>query len=216
MARPGFPLHPAHRPPPAAPSLPPVAAASPFQVKGTTPDRTPPVDTRLYATIVVCGIAVCAGLLAVVFAAVGAGPSMADDARFGPEPGPATPYVLPEDTGGWDEDMDEEDEPVHGHGASSSDTPKPVAVVASPSAVSSGGALTVHLPDPRGITSIAVSCPSGFSGRSVYGRSPYVIPGVPGERCTLWFRGSSPYKFVGVSGGQSLTCGFASNVAQCE
>ena len=210
---PGFQAHPARLTPPVA-SVPP---DSPFQVKVLPPERAAGVDARLYGTVVVCCAAVCAGLVAVVFAAVGPGPSMADDASgFGGRPDGVVVSVDAEDTGGWyAEDGEDGDEAETGPGSSASAGPSKPVVSPAP-AVPAGGGLTIDLPDPRGITSIAVSCPSGFTGRSTYGQAPYVIDGVPGEQCTLWFRGASPYKFVGVSGGQRLTCAFPSGVAWCE
>jgi hypothetical protein len=180
------------------------------------PERSAAVDPRLYATVVVCGAAVCAGILAVLIAVVG--PSMADPGpglAVDPEPSPVV--VALEDTGSWDfDDAAVDDPPAELRSLPAPGPSRPVAVVSVAPVGTSGGDLTVQLPDPRGITSIAVSCPSGFSGRSAYGQAPYVVPGVPGERCTLWFRGASPYKFVGVSGGQRLACDFDAGVARCE
>lgn len=196
----------------------PIPTDSPFQVKVVPATHPAGTESRLYATVVAGCTAVCVGLMAVVCAAVDPGPSMADDAS-----GRAMDPVLSlrsgelEDTGSWfgDDDGDEAGTRVSGAGSSiSAGSSKPVVAPRPTAAV--GGVLTIQLPDPRGITSIAVSCPSGFTGRSPYGQAPYVIDGVPGERCTLWFRGASPYKFVGVSGGQSLTCDFPSGVAWCE
>ena len=92
----------------------------------------------------------------------------------------------------------------------------PAPQVNGPATTRSSGTLTINLPDPRGVSSVAVTCPSGFTGRSTYRQSAHVIPKVPAESCTLWFRGSSPYKFVGAFGGQTLTCNFRSGLVTCE
>jgi hypothetical protein len=131
----------------------------------------------------------------------------------------AAAHPQADDTGDWETDeLDEEID--EGHTLTSA----PVASHATqrdPQVTNTGtakrsGTLTIRLPDPRGVSSVAVTCPSGFTGRSAYRQLDHVIAQVPAEPCTLWFRGSSPYKFVGVSGGQTLTCSFQSGLASCE
>jgi hypothetical protein len=163
-------------------------------------------------------------MVATLLVAVGPGESVAADAK-GPEYEPSGRELAlgDDDTGSWgsddpDDDLNSDPKPGWtGASGTTSTTSNPTpSTVDRPAPAPKGGTLTVHLPDPRGVTSVAVVCPSGFTARSTYGGTPHVLPGVPGESCTLWFRGASPYKYVGAVGGQSLTCSFGSNVAQCR
>lgn len=204
-------------------------APSPFQVSPATPIAPSPgvtADPRLYAMIVACCATVCAGLAVTLLVAVGPKTSIASDVP-GPgvePPGPGI-YEGDGDTGDWDLDGDAEldaqpePKPVvvrNGSSSGASGGSGVATTIDRPAPALRGGTLTVHLPDPRGVTSVAVDCPSGFTARSSYGDAPHVLPDVPGESCTLWFRGASPYKFVGAVGGQSLTCSFEGHVALCR
>jgi len=117
-----------------------------------------------------------------------------------------------QDTGDWLED--EEDEEVVVADAQVV-RPPPRELVHHVPPPPRGGDLRIRLPNPQGVTSVAVTCPSGFSGHSSYGASPHVIATVPAEACTLHFRGASPYRFHGARGGQTLTCTFSAGVASC-
>ena len=197
--------------------------ASPFRVPPSMPAtaaRSAVAEPRLYAVLAVWCLMVCAAL-ALVWA-VGTGPEprvSAEASAAGWMPSAAAEGAAADDTGAW---LVEDDADV---GSPTALQPTPVvstaAVVAEPSdagrasLAASGGTLTIRLPDPRGITSVAVTCPSGFAGRSTYGATVHVIEGVPGESCTLWFRGSSPYRFLGAVGGQSLTCSVRGPVIDC-
>jgi hypothetical protein len=198
------------------------APETPFRVAVLPAPTHHPPDSRLYGTILLCFGVLCVGLVAVSLAVVGSGSSRAAETH-------ALGNVVAErshasgstargldDTGDWPDEPEDPDELVSVTagpsgprpilGDSAPPTPKPLA----------RGPVTVQLPDPKGVTRVVVSCPSGFQGHSDYGASPHVIAGVPSEACTLTFRGSSPYRYHGVSGGQSLTCSFAAGVASCR
>lgn len=218
---------PTHRAP--VPLAPVRSSPSPFQVSPASPiapSRTSVADPRLYAMIVACCATMCAGLAVTLLVALGPKTSIAsDDLGPGTEPPGPGMYADDGDTGAWGSDADAEldAEPETdsvGARVGSSGGPSGGSGTATtldrPAPAPKGGTLTVHLPDPRGVTSVAVDCPSGFTARSSYGDAPHVLPDVPGESCTLWFRGASPYKFVGAVGGQSLTCSFEGHVALCR
>ena len=165
----------------------------------------------------------CAGLVAVCFAVLGPGASSASQSPLlEMEHTVASADSMSDDTGDWGDEAnanEQSEEPAdgapHAHQSTTHRT-DPAPQVNRPARTQSSGTLTVTLPDPRGVSSVAVTCPSGFTSRSAYRNAAHVITGVPAESCTLWFRGSSPYKFVGASGGQTLTCNFRSGLVMCE
>ena len=79
-----------------------------------------------------------------------------------------------------------------------------------------GGTLTVKLTDPSVSQWIYVTCPSGFSGRGSFSGGTARVSGVPPESCTISFKGGSPAKHVGVSGGQTVTCSPQGNIGNCR
>ena len=194
------------------------------------PTPAPNTQSGLHATILLCSATMCAGLVAVCFAVLGPGKSNASEKMLfdlNNDVAPADTLAedadtLAEDTGHWEDDElddeleDERDDSYRPVAAPSGHRPDHSPSVTGNNTTASRGTLTIRLPDPRGVSSIAVTCPSGFTGRSVLRQSAHVVADVPAESCTLWFRGSSPYKFVGATGGQTLTCNFRSGLALCE
>ena len=79
------------------------------------------------------------------------------------------------------------------------------------------GQLWVRLTNPALSAAIQVQCPGGYRGRAAFEPAGIaVLEGVPDEPCSLSFKGSSPARYNGVSGGMRLTCTLDGTIAQCE
>ncbi len=79
-----------------------------------------------------------------------------------------------------------------------------------------GGTLTVKLTDPSVSQWVYVTCPTGFTGKGNFSGGVAKVANVPPERCTVNFKGGSPAKHEGVSGGQTVTCSPVGNVGNCR
>jgi hypothetical protein len=79
-----------------------------------------------------------------------------------------------------------------------------------------GGTLTVKLSDPSVSQWVYITCPGGFAGRGSFSGGTAKVVGVPPESCTVNFKGGSPAKHVGVSGGQTVTCSPQGNIGNCR
>ena len=237
--RPGFA---AHQPPPVATPMggggpPPPAirgpvasgggASSPFQVQ-QQPPPPPAADSGRVVNHTV--YVVVTGLLVLVFSAVllafflmpddkespvATRPTSSDGvANLGNTPPKKTRPAQVADTGEPPEEQPKSkprSKPKSGSKPRSSSTPRP----ATPKKPT-GGTLTVKLTDPSVSQWVYVTCPSGFSGRGSFAGGTAKVAGVPPESCTVNFKGGSPAKHVGVSGGQTVTCSPQGNIGNCR
>ncbi len=79
------------------------------------------------------------------------------------------------------------------------------------------GTLTVKMTDQTFLTTLEITCPSGFRTRaSISPGGSATISNVPTETCVLHFKGGAPARFSPVSGGQSLSCYIQGTTAVCK
>jgi hypothetical protein len=214
-------------PPPRARPLPPspAPAATPFRVQAAPP--SPPqsvssVDPVMLAAVgAVFFLAVVSLVGAVELQHRASGGSSRPELVLEPQ-GRGASMALAGDTGDWHDDQDDPDDPDEAvdpglpRVAPDPSVEAAVAETHRPAPTPALAALTVSLPDPGGITRMAVSCNSGFQGLSGYNTQPLVVAGVPtNEPCTVHFRGASPYRYHGARGGQTLSCAFSAGVVTC-
>ncbi|MBL8614121.1 MAG: serine/threonine protein kinase [Deltaproteobacteria bacterium] len=201
------------------------AGGSPFQVGGAAPPPAPDASEgtqshRVYAILTAVVLLVCVAAVAAVLLR-GSGkpdepaPAVAKvDAEPAPKekkkkkkaeedtaaPPPAAPTPKPKGSGGG-----------------GTPKPKPASGGAAPAPAprANGGSVSVRLSGAPN-TSFEVSCPGGFRGRGSLSGGAGSVSGVPGEDCTVYFKGGPPAKYGPVRGGQSISCTIEGNTAICR
>ncbi len=79
------------------------------------------------------------------------------------------------------------------------------------------GTLTVKMSDQTFLSTLEVTCPSGFRKRaSISPGGSSTLADVPTESCVLHFKGGTPARFSPVSGGQSISCYIQGSTAVCK
>jgi len=94
--------------------------------------------------------------------------------------------------------------------ASSDTTPKPA-----PAPKANGGTVTVRIEAGQPYSAVEVVCPSTRL-RGSFSGGVASIPGVPGEDCSIMFKGGPPAQYKPVRGGQSVSCTFVGTTASCR
>lgn len=93
------------------------------------------------------------------------------------------------------------------------ETPEPE-VVAPPVAEGAQAVLTLASSAPP-FSGVEVRCPNGFRERAVFVDGVARVPGVPAERCEVFFKGGPPSK-THLNGPMSVTCAFQGVAANCR
>jgi hypothetical protein len=89
-------------------------------------------------------------------------------------------------------------------------TPKPA-----PAPKANGGTVTVRIEAGQPYSAVEVICPSTRL-RGSFSGGVASIPGVPGEDCSIMFKGGPPAQYKPVKGGQSVSCTFVGTTASCR
>jgi serine/threonine protein kinase len=188
-------------------SQPPPSAAQPKQQKRVS-------SFRVYALLLAVFMLGCMAVVTAVW--VGLSATKDKD----PEPAVTTPAVAQapvkkpkrrEDTGD-----DPEPEPKPRPTVRRPTNPSPAPAPA-PAPAANPGVLKVTMTDQTFLTTLEVTCPSGFRQRAAISPGGSVsISNVPNETCVLHFKGGAPARFSPVSGGKSLSCYIQGTTAVCK
>jgi serine/threonine protein kinase len=191
-------------------SQPPPSGASAQQQKRVS-------SFRVYALLLAVFMLGCAAVVTAVW--VGLSATRDKD----PEPVTTVPAVADapvkrpkarkEDTG----DAPEPEPPPRRPQVQRPSNPKPAAPAPAPKPAANPGVLTVKMTDQTFLTTLEVTCPSGFRQRtSISPGGSASIGNVPNETCVLHFKGGAPARFSPVSGGKSLSCYIQGTTAVCQ
>jgi len=85
-----------------------------------------------------------------------------------------------------------------------------------PKEEAAAGQLIIRLTDPSLSSAVEVNCPGGHRARKAFSGGKAVLEGIPAERCVASFKGGTPARFDGVSGGQSFVCTLTGVMADCS